>query len=448
MNRRKFLHVGAAVALGALWCPQASAQPARTPNVIVIFCDDLGYGDTGAYGGKLIDTPNIDRLAREGVRLTNYYSSANVCTPSRASLLTGRYSMRMGLAHEVIFPKDTNGLPLEEVTIGEALKPTYTTALIGKWHLGHVAPYWPPTVHGFDLFFGLPYSHDMEPLALYESSGNKLIEEPVAFPQGYAQLQQRFWRRASQFIADNHDKPFFLELALSAPHLSYFPLAPFEGRSKAGPYGDVVAEIDDIVGQLMAQLKKLNIDDNTIVIFTSDNGPWYDGSSGGLRDRKGNASWDGAYKVPFIARGPGLPRGQVRDSIAMSIDLFPTLTRLTGRPLPAGAALDGRDISAVLRDGAPSPHDQLIIFNNEEVVAIRTQRWKFVATTHYRDRVVHLDTTEYKAGLYDLEADPAESYNVAVRHPDVVADMQRRLDAARAEFEPLRTQPISEPIKK
>jgi uncharacterized sulfatase len=436
MNRREFLQAGAALALSTGWHGRVAAQDRRLPNFIIIFCDDLGYGDTGAFGGQVIATPHIDRLAREGVRLTNFYAAANVCTPSRAGLLTGRYPIRTGLAHEVIRPSDQNGLEPGEVTIAEALKPDYASAMIGKWHLGHVAPFWPPTVQGFDLFFGLPYSHDMEPLSLYTSQapGVELTQEDVDFPQ----LQQRFWRRASQFIEEHREQPFFVNLALSAPHLPSYPHAPFEGHSPAGSYGDVVAEVDDIVGQLRTQLKSLRLDRNTLILFTSDNGPWWEGSTGGLRDRKGNASWEGGYRVPFIAWGLDLPRGSTRNGIAMSIDILPTLCQLAGRATPPGVVLDGLDIGTVLREGGASPHDQLVLFNNEDVVAIRTQRWKYVATTHYRDRVFHLDRSEYGAQLFDLAADMSESYNVAMRHPDIVADMQRRLDAARQEFEPMK----------
>lgn len=206
MGRRQFLwQLGAVGALSALSARLVEATPGRAPNFIVILCDDLGFGDIGGFGGKLIATPNIDQLAREGIRLTNFYSSANLCTPSRAGLLTGRYAIRMGLAYEVIVPSDTHGLPLSEITIAKALKPEYATAIIGKWHLGHVAPYWPPTNYGFDLFFGLPYSHDMKPLSLYESNppGVELTKEDVDFPK----LQQRFYSRTEAFIEQNRQRP-------------------------------------------------------------------------------------------------------------------------------------------------------------------------------------------------------------------------------------------------
>ena len=278
-------------AMGAV----AAAPARRPPNIVVVLADDLGYGDLGIQGSNLIATPNLDRLARQGVRMTDFYASANICTPSRAGLQTGRYPIRTGLAYEVIRASDTNGLPLSEITIAEALKPDYATALVGKWHLGHVAPFWPPTQHGYDLFFGLPYSHDMKPLSLYSAGpGVELTQEDVDFPR----LTQRFFDRGLQFIEDNRARPFFLTLALTAPHLALFPHPDHAGHSRAAAYGDVVEEIDSQVGRLTARLKALGIDRDTIVIVTSDNGPWMEGSSGPLRDRKGGAGWDGGYRVP------------------------------------------------------------------------------------------------------------------------------------------------------
>ena len=416
-------------AMGAV----AAAPARRPPNIVVVLADDLGYGDLGIQGSNLIATPNLDRLARQGVRMTDFYASANICTPSRAGLLTGRYPIRTGLAYEVIRASDTNGLPLSEVTIAEALKPDYATALVGKWHLGHVAPFWPPTQHGYDLFFGLPYSHDMKPLSLYSAGpGVELTQEDVDFPR----LTQRFFDRGLQFIEDNRARPFFLTLALTAPHLALFPHPDHAGHSRAAAYGDVVEEIDSQVGRLTARLKALGIDRDTIVIVTSDNGPWMEGSSGPLRDRKGGAGWDGGYRVPFIAWGPGrLPAGKVSREIAMNIDLLPTILGMAGKALPR-AEIDGRDLSDVLTRGVKSPHDELILFNNEKVMAIRTDRWKFVASSYYRSIVLPLAAIRGE-GLFDVRADPAEAYNLASLHPEVMKDMQARLNRAKATFEPM-----------
>jgi arylsulfatase A-like enzyme len=451
MRRRQLLRNSAGVLTAlVLGAPGFTITPPRRPNFIIVLCDDLGFGDVGAMGGKTIHTPNIDRMAREGTVLTDYYAPANICTPSRAGLLTGRYPIRTGLAWQVIMPTDRRGLPLSEVTIPEALKPAgYVSALIGKWHLGHVAPYWPPTRHGFDLFFGLPYSHDMQPLLLYTDNGPgvELTHEDVTFTE----LQQRFYARAEKFIDDHAGKPFFLELALSAPHLPNDPNPRYRDRSAAGAYGDVVEEVDAIIGRLNAHLKSLGIERDTLVILTSDNGPWYEGSSGGLRDRKGGAGYDGGYRVPFIARMPGtVPAGKRVASIAMGIDFLPTLCALAGLPNPPGVELDGRDISAVLTRGAPSPHEELILFDNEDVVAVRTQRWKYVASTYYRGNLVSI--AGRKTGLtdspqlYDMARDNSENYSAAARNPTVVADLQARLARARETFDSFRTQRSQAPV--
>jgi uncharacterized sulfatase len=413
----------------------AAARARRPPNVVIVLADDLGYGDLGVQGSKLIATPHLDQLAREGVRMTDFYASANICTPSRAGLQTGRYPIRTGLAWQVIQPNDRNGLPHSEVTLAEALKPDYATALIGKWHLGHVAPFWPPTGHGYDLFFGLPYSHDMKPLALYSSApGVELTREDVDFPQ----LTQRFFDRGLRFIEDNRARPFMLMLTLTAPHLGLFPHPDHAGRSKAAAYGDVVEEIDTQVGRLTARLRALGLERDTIVIVTSDNGPWFEGSSGPLRDRKGGAGWDGGYRVPFIAWGPGrLLANRVSPAIAMNIDVLPTILAMAGRPLP-DTVVDGRDLTPVLTQGARSPHDELILFDNEKVAAVRTDRWKYVIRSYYRQLDVPLAVIDSEV-LFDVRADPVEAYNLASLHPAVVADMKARIARAKATFEPLAT---------
>jgi arylsulfatase A len=433
LTRRAAL-AGVAAASAALGLP-AQAQRRRKPNFVVVLCDDLGYGDLGSYGGRLIRTPTLDRMARRGARLTSFYASANICTPSRAGLLTGRYPIRTGLGHQVIQPNDERGLPHSEVTLPEMLKPDYASALIGKWHLGHVAPHWPPTGHGFDLFFGLPYSHDMKPLSLYSGGpGVELTTEDVDFPR----LSERFFERGVRFIEDNRDRPFFLLLALVAPHVPLDPHPDHAGRSNAGDYGDVVEEVDAGVGRLQARLKALGLERDTLVIVTSDNGPWFIGSSGPLRDRKGGAGWEGGYRVPFLAFQPGVVApGVVSDAIAMNIDLAPTLCAMAGVAPPSGVQIDGRDITSLLKKrGAPSPHEELILFNNELVAGVRTQKWKYVSRSYYRTIDVPLE----RVGgwqLIDLEQDPGENYDLSARYPDVVADMKARLERARATFEPL-----------
>lgn len=443
MNRRHFLaSTVATAALAACATPPRGANPARKPNIIVILADDLGYGDLGAFGNGVIRTPNLDRMAAEGAKLTSFYASANVCTPSRAGLLTGRYPIRTGLARDVIRQTDTHGLPLSEITIAEALKPDYATAIVGKWHLGHVAPFWPPTQHGFDIFHGLPYSHDMQPLAMSAASGDGV--EIVDDTPDMDRLTEQFFARGFQFIDNNKDRPFFLLLTLTAPHIPLDPHPDHAGHSAAAEYGDVVEEIDTQVGLLIERLKQHGIDNDTLVILTSDNGPWFEGSAGGLRDRKGGAGWEGGYRVPFIARQPGrIPAGLVSNSIAMNFDLLPTLARWTGASMPQ-AELDGADITSLLTIArAPSPHDELVLFNNEDVAAIRTQKFKYVVRSHYRTFLADLDNPARVdwAVLIDMENDPAESYDVSARHPEVLADMQQRIVRARARFDPLRTPP-------
>lgn len=438
MDRRtvlKTLSAGAAAAIAPALAKnrQVDESAARRPNFIIVLCDDLGYGDLGGYGGTAFKTPNIDRLGREGTILTNYYAPANLCSPSRAGLLTGRYPIRTGLGYEVIMQDDQRGLPLSEVTIAAALRPAYATGLFGKWHLGHFAPIWPPTNHGFDTFFGIPYSHDMKPLSLYESHGgsDEIKQSEVDFPQ----LQQQFYAHAEAFIEQHRDQPFFVELALSAPHLPEYPHPPFAGTTKAGPYGDVVVEIDSLVGRLMAKLKALGIDRNTLLLFTSDNGPWFEGSSGGLRDRKGGGAFDGGYRVPCIAWYPGvIPAGRRVDSIVSGVDVLPTFCAMAGTPTPEGVQLDGRDIGDVLRRGAPSPRDEIVLFDNEDVVGIRTQRWKYVDAGYFRS----FGRLPYSAfgysELYDMRTDSSESYSVAVTYPDVDKDMRARFARAQAAF--------------
>jgi arylsulfatase A-like enzyme len=441
MNRRELLATGAASALAVgATAGAVAATPKRLPNFVIVLCDDLGYGDVSPYGGK-IPTPNIARMAREGVMLTDYYAPANLCTPSRAGLLTGRYPVRTGLGFEVIQPPETRGLPLSEVTIARALKPTYATGLFGKWHLGHKGAFWPPTRHGFDAFFGLPYSHDMAPLSLFEAHAGS--DEVTPSPVVKANLQQDFYAHAEAFIEAHKDDPFFVELALSAPHLEENPHPGFDQQTFAGPYGAVVEEIDSLVGRLLAKLSALKIAQDTVVILTSDNGPWFEGSPGWLRERKGGGAYDGGYRVPCIAWAPArLPAGRRVSSIAMGVDFLPTFLAMAGLPAPAGVTLDGRDLTAVLKDGAPSPHEALILFDNEDPIGVRTQRWKYIESAYYRGSRYPM-AARYEQ-LYDLQADPSENYSVAATHPDVAKALRERLAAAKAEFAPYRQKEVPE----
>ena len=437
MKRRRFIKsLLAVLAVGTLSALCATQLHHRQPNFIVILCDDLGYGDIQPFGGS-IPTPAINRMAREGLVATDYYAPANLCTPSRAGLLTGRYAVRAGLAYEVILSGDDRGLALSEKTIPTVLKPDYVSGLFGKWHLGHTGADWLPTMHGFDTFFGIPYSHDMMPLTVYEAEAKtgRVTSSPPDLPA----LQEQFYTHAEHFIEQNRDRPFFVELALSAPHLPEHPYGEFKGVSKtAGPYGDVVTQIDSIVGRLLAKLKALDLDQDTIVIFTSDNGPWFEGSSGPLRDRKGGAGYDGGYRVPFIAWAPGrIKSGSKTNAIISGIDLLPTFCSMAEVSLPQGVVLDGRDISQVLTKGASSPHDEILLFNNEDVVSIRTQQWKYVEQIYYRGSQINFNNRDYKE-LYDETQGVSESYSVAATYPEVTLDMQKRLKQAQETFAPFK----------
>jgi len=422
----------AAAAGGTASCKQIRRRDVRQPNVIIILADDLGFGDVGCNGGTHILTPHLDRMAAEGVRFTDFYASANICTPSRAGLLTGRYAIRCGLAHEVIQPTDTTGLPRSEITIAQALKPDYATALFGKWHLGHVPPYWPPTGYGFDSYYGLPYSHDMRPLAIHEGDGDAVVE--LEERPDLARLTEIFFQKTMAFAAANRTQPFFIMLALTAPHIPLRPNPDELSGSAAGDYGRVVEEIDAGVGRLLAHLKALGLDEDTLVIFTSDNGPWFEGSAGPFRDRKGGSAWDGGFRVPCIARLPNqIPAGQVATGLTSNLDLLPTVLRFAGVPLP-DVELDGTDLSEILMTSRGTVHDEILLFNNNHVVGVRTARWKLVARSYYRTYDAPLDGLPL---LFDMQTDPGEVYSVAANYPDILADMWARLGRARAKYEPL-----------
>ena len=410
------------------------------PNIIIVLADDLGYGDLSISGNQLIATPHLDRMAREGVRLTSFYASANVCTPSRAGLLTGRYPIRTGLAYKVIEADHAHGLPQEEITLAEMLKDEgYSTAIIGKWHLGHMPDYW-PTEHGFDYYYGLPYSNDMQPLALYRD--RLKIEEPV----DQRTLTERYTAEAIQFIEQNKDGPFLVYLPHTMPHIPLYVSGAFEGRSRAGLYGDVVETLDWSMGQLFAALKRLDLDDHTLVIFTSDNGAWFEGSNGEWRQGKGT-TWEGGYRVPLLARWTGrIPPGTVSDAISMNIDILPTIAALVGAPLPTDHEVDGRNIWGLFQGSPDTPHEFLYFFDNEDIAAVRTQRWKLVVRAYYRTSLVAFETIEKVLGfsyplLFDMTTPHPERYSQARDNPDALATLEAYLRQGRSEFEHLRTRP-------
>lgn len=400
------------------------------PNIIVIMADDMGAADWRGGGSEFIATPHLDRMAADGVVLTDFHASANVCTPSRAGLLTGRYPVRAGLARGVIHPWSTSGLPGDEITIAEMLSQVgYATQLVGKWHLGSI-PEAHPLEHGFDAFFGVPYSNDMSPFPLIE--GRTVIEERA----NQSQLTRRYTEAATAFIGEQAEagRPFFIYLAHTMPHIPLFASEAFHGRSAAGRYGDTIEELDWSVGQIRAALEDAGEAEDTLVIFTSDNGPWFEGSSG-RRGRKGG-TYDGAYRVPFVAAGYGAGAGVTSDAMATNLDLLPTIAVLTGAPAPQDRVIDGQDISALLQGSQISPHEALAFFEDDRIAAVRTERWRYVVRAYYKTFLVPFEQFDASL-LFDLETHSDELFDMSADHPDTVAEMNRRLATLRAELEGL-----------
>ncbi len=418
--------------------PQKSTT--RQPNIIIVLTDDLGYGDLSINGNTSIQTPHIDQMAREGIQFSNFFASANVCTPSRAGLLTGRYPIRTGLAHKAISAEHTHGLPQSELTIAELLKEQgYRTAIIGKWHLGHSAEHW-PTEHGFDYYWGLPFSNDMTPLALYQ--GSEKIEEPV----DQTTLTERYTAETIRFMEENQETPFFIYLPHTFPHIPLHVSERFEGQSQAGLYGDVIETLDWSMGEIFAALKRLDIDQNTLVMFTSDNGAWFEGSNSSSRGAKGS-TWNGGYRVPFIARWPeGIKSNQRTDAISMNFDLLPTIAEITATEVDASIQWDGKSIVSLFQGSNVSPHDHLLFFADEDIAAIRTQKWKLQVRDYFRGNFIAFDRIEESMGfaytpLFDMTQDHSERYSAAREHPEVVDQLMIIANERRKEFDPLRTQP-------
>jgi arylsulfatase A-like enzyme len=438
--------LAAVAAVFAFPLPVAADVP--RPNVVFILADDLGYGDLGAYGATDIATTHIDRLAREGVRFTDFYAVGNTCSPSRAALMTGRYPPRSGV-NAVLFHDTPEGLPASELTIPELLRDAgYRTAMVGKWHLG-VTDEFMPMNHGFTEFFGVPHSNDEKNFFVYD--GRRRIPEAV----DQSRLTRRYTDRALEFLdrAAQGDAPFFLYVAYNAPHVPLYPSAAFAGRSHRGTYGDVVEEMDASVGEILAKLAALGLDRNTLVIFTSDNGPWlamrdWGGSAGGLRGGK-TSTFEGGHRVPAIARWPErIAAGTVIRGVADMMDWLPTLVELGGARLPHDRAIDGRSLTGALqgrgeREARPFFYLRIrfpLADQHHQVGAVRDGRWKLkLAQRGYPRLLEPLMRSElYRHGLllFDLEADPGEQHDVAAEHPEVVARLANAIEAFDASLSP------------
>lgn len=445
ISRRSLLKSAASACIAGT----ALAADTRLPNVVMIYADDLGYGDLGCYGSNL-RTPNLDRMASEGAKFNHFYSANPVCSPSRAALLTGRYPTRVGVPR-VLFPTDKTGLPDSETTIAQVLKPKgYKTMAIGKWHLGHLPEFLPPR-RGFDEYFGIPYSNDMNPRVLLHATAEKteIVEQQATL----ATLTPRYTEQALRFIERSKDGPFFLYMPHTYPHIPLGASAKFRGKSAAGLYGDVVEELDWSVGEVLNALKQRGLDDNTLVMFSSDNGPWYQGSPGLLRGRKGS-TLEGGMREPFIARFPGrIPKGVVCDNVASTIDIMPTVLGLTGATAPQ-KPLDGIDIWPLLTGQKKElEREAFLYFDNLYLQCARRGRYK-LHISRYNSFVYSPPPTDgrtnlpLKPELYDVVNDPEESYDIAPEHPEIVADLQGRIERLMQTFpEDIRTAYSSTMIK-
>lgn len=441
--------------LGLVLFFSCESVPEKTKplNLIVIFADDLGYGDLSSFGHPTIQTPNLDQMAAEGQKWTNFYAGASVCTPSRAALLTGRLPIRSGMSsdkHRVLFPDSHNGLPSKEITIAEQLKKAnYITACIGKWHLGHKEEYL-PLQHGFDYYFGIPYSNDMDiPESILQEKGgywevvtdpkNNLIENfqvpliqnntEIERPANQNNITKRYADQTVEFIKTNKDKPFFIYLAHNLPHIPLFASKEALGKSSRGLYGDVIQEIDQGIGEIIQALKDEGLDQNTLVVFTSDNGPWtafneQGGSAGLLKGGKGT-TWEGGMREPTVFWAPGKITPGIVDQIGSTMDLFHTFTKMAGVPLPEDRIFDSFDLSPLLFEGKKAERNHLFYYRENELYALRMGDFKAHFITKgeyglYGGKEIHNPPL-----LYNLNHDPAEQYNVANQFPDVLTAMEK-----------------------
>ena len=443
--------------------PGQSEKEAR-PNFVVIFCDDLGYGDLACYGHPTIRTPHLDEMANTGQKWTSFYTAAPVCTPSRASLLTGRLPMRSGMTsnqRRVLFPDSAGGLPADETTLAEALSELgYATGHFGKWHLGHL-PEHLPTRHGFDTWFGIPYSNDMmwagegvkrrdafaNPRSEYWNVPLMRDETTIEQPAEQETITQRYTEEAVRFIRAHAEEPFFVYLAHSMPHVPLFRSKAFAGRSLRGMYGDVIEEIDHSVGTVIDALQEEGLAENTVVVFTSDNGPWlpykdHGGSAGLLRGGKGS-TWEGGMRVPGIFWGPGQVEPGVIRAQGSTLDLLPTFIEWAGGELPDGVRLDGVDLGEVLRQGEPglgdAPRDVMFFYRDEDLFALRSGQYKVHFQTREGNGQPKVDRHDSPL-LFDLDIDPGEQYDIASSHPDLIEELRSIAQAHEAERVPVQNQ--------
>ena len=433
---------------GIMLAAPGAVTAVEHPNVIIVFLDDSGYGDWGCYGNTLHRTPAVDRMATEGMRFTDFYVTSGVSTPSRSSLMTGCYSQRismhinadpkplLGVGRQVLFPASHKGLNPSEITIAEMLKEQgYATACIGKWHLGDQLPFL-PTRKGFDYYYGIPYSNDMNrkdcPLPLMEQ------EEVIIAPVGQDSLTIRYTAKAIEFIQKNKDKPFFLYLPHNMPHNPLAASPAFKGKSKNGLYGDAIEELDWSMGEIFALLKKEGLDENTLVIFSSDNGAaGFGGTNYPLRGGKGSTD-EGGQRVPCIVRWPRkIPAGKVCNEIVTSMDIFPTLAHYCQGNVPTDRIIDGKNIAPLLegKPGAKSQTEVFYYYQRQQLQAVRWGNWKYHLPLEEKIISVHAATlAPSEAQLYDLEKDISELNNLVAQHPDIVTQMEIFIRTAREDL--------------
>lgn len=439
----------------------ASAQKSSRPNIIIIYADDLGWGDLGCYGHPSIRTPHLDRMAREGMRFTDFYSAAEVCTPSRAALMTGRYPIRNGMCNDkfrVLRNNSAGGLPDSEVTLAMALRQLgYATGCIGKWHLGHLAQYL-PTKRGFDYYFGMPYSNDMKPAPDAPKGRGRFFEEKLEYWQtpliqgdkiietkpDQRLITRRYTDEAVKFIQRSKQQSFFLYFPHTFPHVPLFASKEFRGKSPAGIYGDVVEELDWSVGQILDTLRKEGLADNTLVIFSSDNGPWlvfnqHGGSAGPLRDGKGS-TWEGGMRVPGIFWWPGrIPGGKTQHQVACTMDIFTTCIKLAGGKAPVDRAIDSVDISRVLFEDAKMTRGPYFYYRGQTLYALRIGPWKihYVTRSGYGQDAPQMHNPPL---VFHLPSDPGEKFNVAEQNPEVVTQAALAVEQHRATLKKVESQ--------